>query len=219
MSDTDSFIEEVTEEVRRDRLFLMLKRYGWIGVVAILVIVGGASYREYTKSQEQAQAQALGDALIGALAANDAAGRADALGNVATEQAGSAAIAGLLAAGALAEAGDTEKAVAKLKEVALLGEVPQIYRNIATFKALLLQSDTLSVAERRLQFESLATPGAPLRLLSEEQLALLDISEGQSEAAIDRLQAIIVDSEASSDLKQRASQVIVALGGTPAAAS
>ena len=25
MSDTDSFIEEVTEEVRRDRLFLMLK--------------------------------------------------------------------------------------------------------------------------------------------------------------------------------------------------
>jgi hypothetical protein len=34
MSDTDSFIDEVTEEVRRDRMFFMLKRYGWIAVPA-----------------------------------------------------------------------------------------------------------------------------------------------------------------------------------------
>ncbi len=219
MSDTDSFIEEVTEEVRRDRLFLMLKRYGWIGVIAILLIVGGASYREYSRAQEQAQAQALGDALIAALASNDAEGRAAALESVTSDNPGSAAVAGLLTAGALTEAGDTDAAVAKLQQVALLQDVPQIYRNIATFKALLLQSDTLSVADQRLQFESLAAPGAPLRLLSEEQLALLDIAEGQTDAAIDRLQAIIIDSEVSSDLKQRASQVIVALGGTPAAAS
>ena len=58
--------------------------------------------------------------------------------------------------------------------------------------------------------------GQPLRLLAEEQLALIDISAGDSDAAIARLEAIRQDAEAGTDLQQRASQLIVALGGTPA---
>jgi len=219
MSDTDSFIDEVTEEVRRDRLFLMLKRYGWIGAVVILGIVGGAAYNEYTKAQARAQAESLGDALMSALEANDSGARALALAEVETGTPGGIALRGLLEAGALTQAGDTDAAVAVLQEVALQGDLPQIYRSIATFKALLLQGDSLDAANRRLQFEALASPGSPLRLLSEEQLALIDIAEGETQAAIDRLQAIIADAEASTDLQQRASQVIVALGGTPGAAS
>ena len=34
MSNPDSFIDEVTEEVRRDRLFAVFRKYGWIGVLA-----------------------------------------------------------------------------------------------------------------------------------------------------------------------------------------
>lgn len=219
MSDTDSFIEEVTEEVRRDRMFLMLKRYGWIGALAICGIVGGAAYNEYNKAQNAAQAQALGDALITALDQNETDARITALSQVPAESAGGQAIRDLLEAGALTSAGDTEAAVVKLQQVALLGDLPQIYRDIAAFKALLLQSETLDAADRRLQFEALARPGSPLRLLADEQLALIDIAEGETEAAIDRLQAIIVDAEVSADLQQRATQVIVALGGTPAAAS
>ena len=41
MSETDSFIDEVNEEVRRDRLYAALRRYGWIAIVAVLAIVGG----------------------------------------------------------------------------------------------------------------------------------------------------------------------------------
>ena len=219
MSDTDSFIEEVTEEVRRDRMFLMLKRYGWIGALAICGIVGGAAYNEYRKAQDTAQAEALGDALVAALDQNETDARITALSQVPADTAGGQAIRDLLEAGALTSAGDTEAAIIKLQQVALLGDLPQIYRDIAAFKALLLQSDTLEAADRRLQFEALARPGATLRLLAEEQLALIDISEGQADAAIDRLQAIIIDSEVSADLQQRATQVIVALGGTPAEAS
>ena len=40
MSQSDSFIEEVTEEVRRDRLFATMKRFGWIAIVLVLRIVG-----------------------------------------------------------------------------------------------------------------------------------------------------------------------------------
>jgi hypothetical protein len=61
----------------------------------------------------------------------------------------------------------------------------------------------------------MAQPGNPLRLLAGEQLALLDIAQDQPEAAIARYQAILQDAETTSDLQQRALQVIVALGGEP----
>ena len=53
------------------------------------------------------------------------------------------------------------------------------------------------------------------RLLAQEQLALIDIEENQPQAAIDRYQEILQDAEVTSDLQQRALQVIVALGGEP----
>ena len=39
MSNNDSFIDEVNDEVRRDRLYGMVRRYGWIAVVLIALIV------------------------------------------------------------------------------------------------------------------------------------------------------------------------------------
>ena len=43
VSDTDSFIEEVTEEVRRDRLYKFLRKYAWVGILAVVTIVGGTA--------------------------------------------------------------------------------------------------------------------------------------------------------------------------------
>lgn len=218
MSDTDSFIDEVTEEVRRDRFFLMLKRYGWIGGVAVALIVGGAAYREYTKAQDLAAAQDLGDRIHAALEAEDGSARAGALAAVDADSPGGQAIVAMLEAGALAEAGDSAAAVARLEGVATDAELPLIYRHIASFKALALQAGSLSIDERRLQYEALAQPGAPLALLASEQLALLDVEAGDAEAAIERLRAIAADAGVSADLKDRARQVIVALGGSADAA-
>jgi hypothetical protein len=213
MSDTDSFIDEVTEEVRRDRLFMMLKRYGWIGGLAVVLIVGGAAWNEYNKSKELAASQKLGDEMIAALSSDDEAARADALSAISAETPGGAAILAMLQAGALAEAGKPVEAVARLQEIALNADLPLIYRHIASFKALGLQQDSLSIDERRLQFEALAQPGAPLALLASEQMALLDVEAGDVDAAIDRLKAIVEDAGVTADLKERATQVIVALGG------
>lgn len=216
MSDADSFIDEVTEEVRRDRLFALFRRYGWIAAVVIVAVVGGAAYNEYRKAQDTAAAQALGDAMLAALDNDAPADRAEALSAIDAGTPGGEAVLDMMTAAARAEAGAAEAAVADLQQIATNGELPEIYRQIASFKALVLQADTLPAAERKLQFEALAQPGAPLRLLAEEQIALIDIAEGDTEAALDRLQAILQDAEADAILRQRVRQVIVALGGTPA---
>ena len=75
MSDSDSFIEEVTEEVRRDRLFALFRRYGWIPAVAIVLLVGGAAVNEYLKAQERGRAERLGDAILVALENDEAVAR------------------------------------------------------------------------------------------------------------------------------------------------
>jgi hypothetical protein len=214
MSDTDSFIDEVTEEVRRDRMFLTMKRYGWIGAVVVVAIVGGAAYREYDRAQTSAAAESLGDAVIAALAENETAARAEALATISAETPGGDAILKMLQAGALANSEQADAAVTLLAEISTNADLPLVYRHIATFKALAMQHDSLSAQDRRIQYEALAQPGAPLRLLSQEQLALIDIAEGDAEAAIERLRAIIEDAEVTADLQDRARQVIVALGGT-----
>ncbi|SDI01436.1 tetratricopeptide repeat protein [Lutimaribacter saemankumensis] len=212
MSETDSFIEEVTEEVRRDKLFALFRRYGWIGILAVLLIVGGAGWNEWRKAQDRAAAEALGDRMISALESDSALSRAAALGDIPTEGAGQDMLIALARAGELSAAGDTAAAVEALQQVAANGDVPEIYRRLAGFRALVLQTD-LPAEERRRQFESFAQAGGILRLLSEEQIALIDIGTGAQDAALDRLGRIVQDAEATTGLRRRASQLIVSLGG------
>lgn len=219
MSDTDSFIDEVTDEVRRDRLFALFRRYSWIGVVAIVLIVGGAAWNEWRKASARAEAEALGDAMIAAAESEDAAARAAALDGVAVPSDGAGALVAMARAGAQVEAGDVDAAVGTLNDVAENGAVPEVYREIAAFRALTLQAGTKSDDELRIEFDALSQPGKPLRLLAEEQLAILDIGSGDTDAAVERLRGILQDAETGPDLKQRATQAIVALGATPEAGS
>ena len=215
MSDTDSFIDEVTEEVRRDRLFALYRRYGWIAVLAIVALVGAVAWSEYRQAQSMRAAQALGDQLIAAEQPNDPALRADALAAVQPDSPGGQAVAAFLTADAQLAAGDVDAAAATLDAVANTVDLPPVYRQMAAFKSLLAQTETLPLDDRRAGFEAMTEPGAPLRLLAEEQLALIDIEAGAPDAAIERLQAMLQDAEANGEQLQRAVQVIIALGGTP----
>jgi len=216
VSNTESFIEEVTEEVRRDRLYGYLRRYGWIAALLIVLIVAGAGFNEYRRAQAEAKAQALGDAMLAALAENDDAERATALGAIEAESPEGKAILAFLTAGIQAEAGNGEQAADIIASVADTADVPLIYRQVASFKSLIVQSDTLDVETRRAGFEALAVPGVSLRVFAEEQLALLDIQANNSNAAIERFRMIIEDAESTPGLQRRALQAIVALGGSAA---
>ncbi len=207
-SNPDTFIDEVTEAVRHDRLFAAFRRYGWIGVLLILAIVGFTAWSEWSRHRAEIRAEAFGDALTAALAEKDPATRLAALDAVKPADADQAAVLALLA-------GTTPDTADRLAKVADDTSLPPVYRDLAAFRRLLLSPD-MPEADRVKGFEALTTPGAPFRLLAEEQLALIDVAAGRTEAALKKLDALSQDSEASGALRTRASQLIVALGGKPA---
>jgi len=213
VSNPDSFIDEVSEEVRRERLFVLLRRYGWIGILLVLVIVGGAAGYEWRQSRLAAQAQARGDALLAAQVEADAETRTAALARIAQE-APDAVVPALTLAAEQVAAGDGTAAVATLDALAANGEVPEIYRDLAAFKSVLIDADR-TPEDRLLALEALSVPGAPFRMLALEQIALVQLGMGEREPALERLAAILEDAESSADLRDRAASLMVALGETP----
>ena len=212
MSNTDSFIEEVSEEVRRDRLYKLMRRYGWIGIVVVLLVVGGATYNEWRKAQNSASAQAFGDSILDALSSDDSPARVSALQNISVDEDAQTVLT-LLQAAELHASGDAGGAADALSSVINDGDAPLIYKELASLKHVIILGSDLPLQERRSILQGIAAPGAPFRLLAEEQLALLDVEDGDAEAAIDRLKLIIADAEVTAGLRNRATQLIVALGG------
>lgn len=216
MSQSDTFIEEVTEEVRRDKFYAFLKKYGWIGIAAVIALVGGAAYNEYSKSQMRAQAEATGDALTAALGAESSEARAEALAQVPAE--GDArVVAAMLRAGELFNAGDVKSALAALAPLAADDMLDPVFRDLAVLKTAMIGASEISPEDRISQLAGIASPGAPYRLLAEEQIAAAQAEMGDVQAAVEGYRAISQDVGASNGLRRRAAQMIVALGADPLA--
>lgn len=211
MSNTDSFVDEVTDEVRRDRLFAMFRKYGWIGVVVVLLIVGGAAWTEWQKSAAAARGQAFGDAALAALEKTDPAERAAALAAIPADK-DQRAIQALLLAGS--PEGDTAARLAALDALIADATEPQVYRDLAVLRRVGVAGTAQPLAERRAALQGVAVPGRPFRTLAEEQLAYLLIEEGKTDEALTAMTALIQDQESPAGLRQRLASVITALGGT-----
>lgn len=212
MSNPDSFIEEVTEEVRRDRLFGLFRRYGWIGGVIVLALVGGAAWTEWSKSRAEARAQAFGDAVIDALDQGTPEDRRAALAAIPTSDQQTALLQLILASDP-----DEDRAatLAALDVVAADATLSPGYRDLAILRRVLVAGAEMPLADRRTALQGIAVPGRPYRPLAEELLSYLLVEEGKVDEAIAMMSTLMQDQEASGALRARLGQMVTALGGTP----
>lgn len=211
MTQSDSFINEVTDEVRRDRLFGYMRRYGWIGILAVIGIVGGASWFEWQKYSVQSGAQAFGDKILAGLKADDPVAALKAVTASGSQQ----ALARMSEAAALAEADLPAEAYAALKPVMDDASLPKSLRDLAGLKAAMLPGDAMPADARTALLDRLAAPGAPYRPLAMERQAVALIAAGDTAGAIAKAQEILAEPGLTPGLQQRANELIVALGGEP----
>jgi hypothetical protein len=211
--DSDSFISEVSEAVRRDRVASTLSRYGWVIAAVVILLVGGAAVNAWYQAHLASRAAAAGDTMRAALADADPAARAAALGSFAEATPKAAVAARLAQAGSLA-ATDPEAAAAILAGLSDDGAVPELYRALAALQRVMLLGKDLDPSERQATIEALAAPDAPFRPLALEQRALMRLESGDKAGAIADLDTILAEPTATQALQGRARQLIIAAGGS-----
>ncbi len=215
MSDTDSFLQEVSEELRRDRLYRNIRKYGWIAIVLVFIIVGAATYREYMKSQAETEAELFGTSIIDALNQTDSADRISKLQEIIAPGHNSKAIVAMLLSAEAIGNEPTTLEMNGLKDVAESLSIDAHYRDLLNFKILLGSAEIMNVEERVKAYDTLSEPGNPYRLLAEEQMALIELELGNTDNAVKKISQILLDAELTSGLRNRATQMLIALGKDP----
>ncbi|MEX3007887.1 tetratricopeptide repeat protein [Hoeflea sp. TYP-13] len=207
MSD-DSFIREVDEELRSDRMKSIWKRFGkYIIGIAVLIVVGTAADRGYdywTKSQ----ASKSGDAFLAALNLAREGRQDEALAALrALEKDGYGsypALARMRAATVLADTGDHQAAISDFSTIGNDRSVPAAISDIARIKAAYLLVDYGSYDEVVAQVESLSVADNPMRHSAREALGLAAWKAGEFIQARKWFDQIIGDTGVPAGVTQRA---------------
>ena len=210
MSETDSFIQEVTEEVRQDRMLAYWKKWGPFILGGVVLVVGAAAAWSWWQSQKQAQAEARGAIFIAA----DPEETADLLALPDRVDGSAKLIADLAAAGGLAADGKHEEAAQAYRAVAGQADAGRAYTDLASLQALRMDAAAGKTDGLIEALAPLAGEDAPYRLLAMELRAALQIKAGETEAAYADLNAILADPATTTDLRRRAIAILTATGGS-----
>lgn len=204
MSESDSFIREVSEEVRQDQMFKLWKKWGPFVIAGVVLIVGAAAAWSWMQSQEQAAAEARGSALLAA----DPTVPAETSALVDTMEGPSRLLAEFGAAAALAEAGEADAAGARYVELAGRAGLAPEYADLARLQAVRLGAGDPAM------LDGLADGSGPYQLLALELRAARRVEAGDAAAAHADLNTILNDEGATNGLRQRALVLLLASGGT-----
>lgn len=207
MSD-DSLFREVDEEVRREQLEKLWRRYGNVVVavsIGVIVAVGGVKGWQYW---QRTQAEKAGSAYFEASNALGSGKVAEANAKFAKLAAGGhagfATLARFHSAGALAEAGKNDEAVKAFDSLAGDDGLDQPLRNLARVRAAWLLVDTASAKQLRSRLAGLDVTGSPWRISALEIIALAAYREGDHLTADKLFNQILADGNAPAGARQRA---------------
>jgi hypothetical protein len=208
--------QEVDEEVRRERLEQLWKRYGNHIIAALFVVVAAVGgWRGYTYWQERKAAEA-GAAFEAASALADEGKHAEAqaaFAKLATEgTAGYRVLARFREASQLSLS-DPKAAVAAYEALAADNSLGQPLQDLATVRAGLLLVDTAPYDELRTRLEPLAAADRPFRHTARELLALGAWHAGDSAAARRWIDMVVSDPETPTGIRSRVDVLSALIGG------
>ena len=202
MSENESFIAEVTEEVRRDKLYLLLKRYGWIPVIVIITVILASIFIEIRNNAKVIEAENLGDLLASSLS-GDMEVKAILSNDISSTP--KSLIALLLEAKVLENKLEYQTAIAAYETVLSREEIPTSLKDFVKFKLVLLVKDDPMRIKKLIG--DLINPDGSFHLLALEQKVLIEIGEKRWNEAVANLNLILADPEVSQGMITRATQI------------
>ncbi|MFO1128467.1 MAG: tetratricopeptide repeat protein [Rhodospirillales bacterium] len=206
----DSLLREIAEDMRRDQLLNLWKRYGSVLIavlVGILLAVGGYQIWKHFERQRLAEAS-MQFADAGARAATDPALAATAFAALASDgPAGYALLARLQEAALLAGQGDRAGAMAAYDSAARSTDIA-VYRDLATLMSVLVAMQApiaeLDTNDVQGKLSRLAADGNPWRYSARELQALLALKSGQNAEADRLLKQLVADPGVPPGVRERA---------------
>jgi hypothetical protein len=200
---------EIDEELRQEKLKKLWDRWGVLVLAAaVALVVAVAGWRVWDHMRQQRAAQE-GDAYVAAselARTGDPKAAETALIELAkTSIGGYPALAGMRAAGARAQAGEIEPAIAAFDAIAADAATPLRLAEIARIRAAYLAVDVADRAAVETRAAPLAAAGRPYRAAAREILALAAWKAGDTAAVAARIAEIETDPETPRDLLDRIS--------------
>jgi hypothetical protein len=212
--------DEVEEDLRAERAQKLLTKYGWLIIVAAVVVVGGvAGWQIWNRWQVQ-QDSAVASRFVAAQTAIEQAApgtqptaQIETLEQLAaTAPQGYRTLARLTVAGLKADAGDLPGAIALWDQIAADADADKLLRDLASLTAAMRQLDNGDPAQLQARLEPIAMFGNPYSAMAREQLAILDLRLGKLDEAKAKLKALSTDFEAPQGVRARAAALLAGLG-------
>ena len=215
-SDGETFLREVDEELRRERINRIVGRYGWAIVAGILLILGAIGGYFWWQNRQQEQAAAQGEALLESLTNLESGNRNAALPKInelAASRVEGYQVAGLFArANAEAGAGNNAAAIATLKSIADNEDFAEAYRHAALVRHTAMEFDRLQPQAVVQRLRPLARPGLPYFGSAGEMVAIAYLKMGQPNRAGPLFAQIGRDENVPPSIRTRAIQMAGSLG-------
>ncbi|WP_299814559.1 tetratricopeptide repeat protein [uncultured Roseibium sp.] len=197
---------EVDEDIRQEKYRRLWDRFGfWLIGVAVLIVVGTGGYRGWLYWQEN-QSQTAGDKFFEAVQmseAGDFEGAAALYGELDSAIGGYPALAKFRRATDLANAGQTDEALAEFDALSNESSLSDALKDVAALRAGYLVVDTQDYASVADRVERLTGDTGPFRAAARELLALSAWKNGDIETAREWITALEEDPETPADLNRR----------------
>lgn len=206
--------QEVEEEVRRENMQRLWRRYGRYavaGLVALaLAIAGVIGWQKYSENRQAARAQAFADAITLTGDADPAKATA-AFQQLAQDGDGIAALARFRSAALQVKAKDTVGAVATYDAITADASVPQPFRDASALLAALQLLDTAELAEIERRLNPITAAPNPFRFSALELIALSAQRAGDFTKARTIYTQLADNLETPTGLRGRAAEMLAAL--------
>ena len=194
-------MQEVSDEVRRDKLFGFFRRYAWIGIVLVLLLVSAAGVNEYRKSQLKLDAELNGDKLREVLENYTKSADFEQYYSYLKEDLAGKPLAILNQGFLISPEGSSKKSIVHLKEVAGNSKLPIALRDLAKlYEVYLFESEN---GRKMDQLNALSGPDRPYRVLAMEAKVDLLIGDNAFEDALVEIDLIEASLSPSSEMSSR----------------